>query len=182
MISTRARGVSGAISARGRGGVGDLLEGHLDRVVPVEGQPPRQHLVHHDAHRVDVALGTGHFALGLFRADIVDAAHGLAGQQLVFGPGDAGDAEVHHPQLAARQQHDVLGLHVPVDHAVAVGVVQRLQDLGDKVDRLAAGQLAAPLVEVLAQGHAVDVLHHDILQPVCDRHVVHLDDVGVVEQ
>ncbi len=51
-----------------------------------------------------------------------------------------------------------------------------------KVHGLPAGQPAAPLVEVLPQGHAVHIFHHDILQIIVDRNVVYLDDVGVVEQ
>ena len=75
----------------------------------------------------------------------MDAAHGLfAVLDLVLGPGDAGDAKVHHPQLAVVQQHDVLGLDVPVDDAVAVGVVEGAEDLGDEMDGLPAGDLAAP--------------------------------------
>ena len=52
----------------------------------------------------------------------------------------------------------------------------------DKVDGLPAGQLAAPLVQILAQGHAVHIFHDDILQMVAHRDIIHLDDVGVVEQ
>ena len=112
----------------------------------------------------------------------MDAAHGLAARELVLGPGDAGNAKIHHPQLAVVQQHDVLGLDVPVHHAVVVGMVQRFQDLRDKVDGLPAGQLAAPLVQILAQGHAVHIFHDDILQMVAHRDIIHLDDIGVVEQ
>ena len=51
----------------------------------------------------------------------------------------------------------------PVDDAVAVGVVEGAEDLGDEVDGLPAGDLAAPLVEVLPEGHALHALHNDIL-------------------
>ena len=157
------RHLRGKLGQRLRG-VPDLLAGHLHHVVGVEGQPAREHLVHHDAHGVDVALGVGLLPLRLFGADVVDAAHGLfAVLDLVLGPGDAGDAKVHHPQLAVVQQHDVLGLDVPVDDAVAVGVVEGAEDLGDEVDGLPAGYFAAPLVEVLPEGHALHALHHDIL-------------------
>ena len=144
--------------------VRDLLAGHLHHVVCVEGELAREHLVHHDAHRVQVALGVGLVSPRLLGADIVDAAHRLpAVLDLVLRPGDAGDAEIHHPQLAVVQQHDVLGLDVPVDDAVAVGVVEGAEDLADEVDGLAAGDLAAPLVEVLPEGHALHTLHDDIL-------------------
>ena len=48
--------------------------------------------------------------------------------------------------------------------------------------RLPAGQLAAALIEVLAQGHAVHILHDDILQVIVHRDIVHLDDVRVIQQ
>ena len=82
-----------------------------------------EHLVHHHAHRVDIAGAVGLIALGLLRADIVHTAHGLAAEQLVFGPGNA---KIHHAQLAVVQKHDILGLDVPVHHTVGVGMFQRL--------------------------------------------------------
>ena len=143
--------------------VRNLLDGHFHHIVRIKGQMSRKHLVHHDTDRVDVAGEVGLVALGLFGADIMDAAHRLAAGKLVLSAGDAGNAEVHHPQLAVVQQHDVLGLDVPVHHAVVVGVIQRFQDLGDEVHRLPAGQLAAALVQILPQGHAVHIFHDDIL-------------------
>ena len=110
------------------------------------------------------------------------AAHRLAGQHLVICPGNTGDAEVHHAQLAVIQQHNILGLDIPVHDAVGVGMLQRLEDLGDEVHGLPAGKLAAPLVEVLPQGHAVHILHDDILQIIVHRDIVHLDDVRVIQQ
>ena len=160
----------------------DLLDGHLHGVLCIKRQLTGEHLVHHDAHRVNIAGAVGLVALGLLRADIVHTAHGLAAEQLVFGPGDARDAKVHHAELAVVQQHDVLGLDVPVHHTVGVGVLQRLEDLGNKVHGLPAGEFTAPLVEVFPQGHTVHIFHDDILQLVVDRNVVYLDDVGVVEQ
>ena len=38
-------------------------------------------------------------------------------------------------------QQDVLGLDVAVDHAVAVGVVERVGDLGGDADRVGDGEL-----------------------------------------
>ena len=178
----QAVGHGGGQLLQALGLVGDLLDGHLHHIVGVKRQMPRKHLVHHDAHRIDVAGKIGLVALGLFRADIMDAAHRLAAGKLVLGAGDAGNAEVHHPQLAVVQQHDVLGLDVPMHHAVAVGMVQRFEDLGDEMHRFPAGQPAAALVEVLPQRHAVHVFHHDILQLLADRDIVHLDNVGVIEQ
>ena len=47
---------------------------------------------------------------------------------------------------------------------------------------LPVGQPAAALVEVLAQGHAVHIFHHDILQIIVHRNIIYLDDVRVVQQ
>ena len=104
----------------------DLLDGHLHGVLCIKRQLTGEHLVHHDAHRVNIAGAVGLIALGLLRADIVHAAHGLAAQQLVLGTGDARNAKIHHAQLAVVQKHDVLGLDVPVHHTVGVGMFQRL--------------------------------------------------------
>ena len=43
------------------------------------------------------------------------------------------------------------------------------------------GQGTAALLEVFFQGDAVDILHHDILQLVGHRNIVHLDDVGMIQ-
>ena len=162
--------------------VRDLLDGNLHHVVSIKGQMTREHLVHHDAHRVDVTGAVGLVSFCLLRADIMHAAHCLTGQHLVICPGNTGNAEVHHAQLAVIQQHNILGLDIPVHDAVGVGMLQRLEDLGDEVHGLPAGKLAAPLVEVLPQGHAVHIFHNNILQMVVDRDIVHLNDIGVIQQ
>ena len=167
---------------QGLGLVRDLFDRHLHHIVGVKGQMTGKHLVHHDAYGVDVAGAVGLVAFCLLRADIVDAAHCLAHQQLVVCPGDPCNTKIHHPQLPVVQQHDVLGLDIPVDHPVCMGVFQCLEDLRDKVHRFPAAELSSPLVQVLPQGHAVHVFHDDILQIVVDRHVIDLDDVGMVQQ
>ena len=60
-------------------------------------------------------------------------------------------------------------------------MLQRAQNLGGKMHRFLPGQCAAALLQVFFQGDAVHILHHDILQPVGHRHVIHLDDVGVIQ-
>ena len=104
----------------------DLLDGDLHHVVCIKGQMTAEHLVHHHAHRVDIAGAVGLITFGLLRADIMHAAHGLAAEQLILGPGDARDAKIHHAQLTIVQKHDILGLDVPVHHTVGMGVFQRL--------------------------------------------------------
>lgn len=117
---------SGSQLLQGAGLIGDLLHGHGHYIVGVKGKLAREHFVHHDAHRINITLAVCFVPLGLFRADIMNTAHGLAAAQLIFGPGDPRDAKIHHPELAIVQQHDVLRLDVPVHHAVAVGMVKSL--------------------------------------------------------
>ena len=105
------------------------------------------------------------------------------------GVGDrAGDAEVHHLDVAARGEHHVAGLDVAVDDAGAVAVVEGGEHAGGDLER-PLGQDLAALAEDVAQRPAVDVLHHDVglgdagavggdlLAGVVDR-----DDRGVVER
>ena len=159
----------------------DLHDGDGHRAAAVKGQMAGKHLVHHNAHRVDVGTPVGVVALGLLGADIVDRTDRLVADGLALRAGEAGDAEVHHLDGTVRLQHNVLGLDIPVDDALGVGVFQRPQHLGGKVDDLFPGQGAAPLFQILFEGDAVDVFHHDILQLVGHRDIVHLDDVGMIQ-
>ena len=77
------------------------------------------------------------------------APAGLAGRE--------GDAEVGDQGLAVVQQ-DVLGLDVAVDHAVAVGVVERRGHFGRDPDRVGDRELLLA-GEPVAQGLALDVGH-----------------------
>ena len=79
------------------------------------------------------------------------------------------------------QQHDVLGLDVPVDDALGMGMLQGTQNLGGEMDGFLPCQGSAALLEVFLQRDAVDIFHDDILHLVRDRDVVHLDNVGMVK-
>ena len=57
-------------------------------------------------------------------------------------------------------------------------VLQRAQDLRDKIDRLADIDRAL-LADVFLEGDALDIFHDDILQPVAVADVEDLDDVRV---
>jgi hypothetical protein len=98
----------------------------------------------------------------------------------------AGDAEVHHLDGAARGEHDVGGLDVAVDDARAVRVGERIEHARGELQRALGDDLAA-VAQHLAQGHALDELHHDVRHGHLGRAVllfagvVHGDDVRVVE-
>ena len=82
---------------------------------------------------------------------------------------------------AVPQDHDVVGLDVPVDDPPAVGVAQGLDDLGDEVEGLPPVELVPLLLHVLLQGDPVDELHDDVLHVRGAAHVIDRHDVGVGE-
>ena len=116
---------------------------------------------------------------GLLRRDVVHRAQGLLGQGAVPPGGHPGDAEVGHLHTAVPEDHNVVGLDVPVDDPPAVGVAQRLDDLGDEVEGLPPVQLISLFLHILLQGDPVDQLHHDVLKVGGAAHVVHRHDIGV---
>ena len=97
----------------------------------------------------------------------------------------AGDAEVEHLDevglAVARDQVDVLGLEVAVDHARRVRRVQRAADLHADAHR--AQRIDAPLVrQHVGEVDAVEVLHHEVGAAVLGRaEVGDVDDVGVAD-
>ena len=129
--------------------VGNLHNGDGNRPVAVKGQLAGQHLVQHNADRVDVGAGIGALALGLLGADIMHRADRLVADGLALRAGEAGNAEVHHLDGAVRQQHNVLRLDVAVDDALGVGVLQGAEHLRGKVDGFLPCQGAAALAQVL---------------------------------
>ena len=106
---------------------------------------------------------------------------GLVAYHLALGAGETGDAKVHDFDLAIRQQHDVLGLDVPVNHTLPVCVIQSIQNLLGEMHHLFPGEGFAPAGHVLLQSNAVDVFHHDVLELVGDRHIEHLHDARMVQ-
>ena len=75
---------------------------------------------------------------------------------------------------------DVLGLDVPVDHATAVGVTQRVGDLAGDPKGVVKGQLLLAR-EAPSQRLALDV-GHDVVEQLARRaRVHHRQDVGVAQ-
>ena len=75
---------------------------------------------------------------------------------------------------------NIAGLQVPVDDQVLVGEVDGGTDLGEELEALGDGE--ALLVAVEIDGPALDVLHHEVGQPLFRRASVQdARDVGVIE-
>ncbi len=120
-------------------GLPDVLVGDRHRGVAGERRASGQQLVQQAADRVKVRARVHPLAPGLLGREVLrgpDHLGGLRHRGLGVGDG-AGDAEVHHLDLALQVQHDVAGLDVAVHDAGPVAVVQRAEH--------AVGDLQRPL-------------------------------------
>ena len=141
-----------------------------------------EHLVQHAAQRVDIASG-GDLPLAhrLFRAHVVGRAEGHAS---LGHPGAGGahrqrNAEVGHEGRAVVQQ-DVLGLDVPVDDAMAVGVVERRRRLGRDPQGVGHRELLLatdPVADRLPLYERHDIVEETVGVPRVDQ----AEDVGVLQ-
>ena len=173
-------GMLGSSIRGGRGLVADLLHRHRDRAVAVEGHPPGQHLVEHDADRVAVARRGDLVAAGLLGREVLRRADHRAGLGHVGLGARAGDAEVGDLEVAVLGHEHVLRLDVAVDDVAAVGGAEGGEDLLGGVDRLQRRERrAAP--DDLLQVRARQVLHDDVVAAVRLAAVVDGDDVRVVQ-
>ncbi len=134
-----------------------------DRGVAGEGRPSGQQLIQQAPGRVQVAAGIDPLAPCLLGGQVLRGADDLGrlrhrGLRVADGPGDA---EVHHLDVPGPGQHHVAGLDVPVHDAVAVAVVKRPQHAVEDLHR-PFRQQPAVFPQQVAQGAAVDVLHHDV--------------------
>ena len=112
------------------------------------------------------------------RAVDVAAVPAVLAARLERGSG-AGEAEVHHLDVAGGVDHDVLGLDVEVDEALALpGVGERGGDAARHEERLLGGE-AAGAADPGADGLALHQLHHEAEAAVAVEGVVDLDDAGV---
>ena len=179
----------GALGGQRRRGRGQLGPHHRQALLPPERRLAREHLVSGAGQRVLVGAAVDLAALDLLRRHVVERAQELPGR----GDADLGErllaepevGEVHVIRLAApghpAEQH-VAWLHVPVDQAVGVGLVQRGGHLGDDVRGPDRGQRALA-VQQRAHVLAADVAHRDVqvllgVARVEDRHDVRMIDRG----
>ena len=155
-----------------------LLQRHADGRLGIEGQLSAQHLKEDDAHRVDIGPLVHGAAQGLLRADVVHRADGVPVDGTALAHGKAGNAEVHHLDLALFGHHDILRLDIPVDDAVFMGALQGGQHQPGNIGGGAAGDRLFAF-DVFLQGDAADILHHQIGVGGIQHHIVDFDDIGV---
>ena len=113
-----------------------LHQRHGNRVVRHKGQLAGKHFIEHHAQRVNVRLIGDIVASGLLGSDVVYRADSLVRHGLGLALEESGYAKIGHLNGAVLQQHDVLGLDVPMDNSLFVSALQRHQNLGGKVDCL----------------------------------------------
>jgi hypothetical protein len=155
-----------------------------------DGGLTHEHLPHDHADAVDVGGGGELLALELFGggvagcADEVAVARELEGLLVELAVLGLGEAEVEDLDdlavVEVLRDHDVRGLHVPVEDLVAVCLVEAAQDLcGDAGGAL--GLDGALFADEVAQGEALDPLHDDVEDAVPLAVVEGGDGVGVAE-
>jgi hypothetical protein len=143
----------------------------------VEGRLLDQHFVKNDAKRILVGT-TVHFAADrLLRAHVSRRAHhhallGDAGSGVVLHPRDA---EVGDHRRVGVAEEDVVGLDVPVDHAVVMGVLKGVGDLHHDADEV--GEREPTGAHAFAENAAFQEFHHDVIAVVVLHHVVDADDI-----
>ena len=175
--SASSAGTSGRTSARAGRRPPATLPSVSAGVSPRSGLLAGEQLVEHHAGRVHVALRPDAPAARLLRRHVGDRADDVAvgGERVAVQ--EPCDAEVHHLHVAVAVQHHVLGLHVAVDDALAVGEGQSFQQLGAHGGHVAVAELPDELV----QRHAVDQLPDEVAPLAVAEPVVERDDVGMRE-
>ena len=167
-----------------------VVEAHVDldllrrRCEAADGQLAGEHLVKDHAEREDVGAVVDFPRLAdLFGRHVVERAHDLcvAGERGVLGAGlkQLGQTEVGDLHMAGAVEEDVVGLDVAVDHALVVGVLERVANLGHHAERLGGCELAGFLR--LAEVHAVHVFHDEVKEIARLARLVDEDDVGVAQ-
>ncbi len=150
----------------------------------VERGPAGQELKERAAQAVDVCADVGLVrVLGLFRGHVVQRAQGMAraghraGRLFRF---EAGQPQVQQLHLAGGAEHQVRGLHVPVDQA---GLVRALEAQGCLAHHLAGiGHRQRPgMAQHLLEVHPIDQLHDQETRALDFPGVQGLDDVRMVQ-
>ena len=147
-----------------------------------EGNSAGEALVQYEAERIQIRTPVELLAANLFGRQVLCGAHHdvVAGQIGLGRLQPFGDAEIGEQHPTVGGHHDVARLDVAVDEPCFVGMVECGGDTGADVAREFGAQ---PLlgVEYLTQTLALDQLHDHGLASVLFEHVVHGDDVRVVE-
>ena len=150
--------------------------GHLNRDVVRVRLGSGEHLVEHDAQRVEVCAFISAAARDEFRCDIADSADERFRRG--FARHSACESEVSEFDLPVGAQKHVVGFEIPVDHPGFVNSFECGEDRVDDADGLAGCETAAEL-QFLAQSDRLEVLHDQIHDVPIAGLIVYRDEVGV---
>ena len=173
------------------GNAGNQLAGHKRHGIQVlhddlqcsfalKRQLAGEHLVHHNAERIDIrpVIDLGPF--GLFRRDIMHRADGFLHHTRLLRGGKGCNAEVGQFCSAVPQDDNVLRLDVLVDNAAGMRMDERPADLLCKEYRFLPGQ-AALFLQILLEGNALNQFHDDIIRTVFAADIINRHDVVMAE-
>ena len=146
---------------------------------PVEGHLPGEGLKGHHGEAVEIGAAVDALAGQQLRRHVLRGAEGQ-GRGVGVVVGGLHDAEIHHHHPAVGLDHDVAGLDVPVDQLVAVEGAEGVADGVDDPPDLLHGE-AAPALEQIPQGAALDELHDQIVGAVLAAHGVDGDQGRVLD-
>ena len=156
-----------------------VLHRDLDRLLARERDGAREHLVEHDADRVEIGGGADRAAARLLGGEVLGRADDRSDLGHLAGAG-ARDAEVGDLAAAILADEHVVRLDVAMDDAVAVREPDGGQDLACVVHGDRHGQRALADDQLL-EGRPLQVLHGDVrgalgLATVVDRHDVRVGE------
>ena len=155
-----------------------MLDGNGHCALPVKGNPARNHLIHGDTQRIDIALGVTVAAPHLLGRAVVHGAHHIGADGI--GRGSSGNTEIRKLHLSVYGNDNILGLHIPMDDAAVVGGLQSQRHLDSDAGGLADTQLALS-GDVILQGDSFHQLHDNIVNSIVLPHIVHINDIGMGE-
>ena len=146
----------------------------------MEGKLPRQHLIEHDAYGIEIRFIIRNFAARLLRADIMNGANRALRHCAGFAAAEAGNTKICYLDVAILQEHDILRLDITVHNSFIMCMLKRAQDLCDKMNRFfPVNDLL--LLNILLKRDTLDILHHNILEPVSKTYIIHFYDIRVRE-
>ena len=167
------------LTARGRNGVVRVLLGNLEGLLARERLLAGEHLVEHNAERVDVTAGIRHTTRDEFGGEVCDRA-----EQCIAGcgirVGRPGQPEVADLNSAVIGKQHIFRLQVAVDNAVLVRCGEAGKDRLHDVHRLHRGEHLV-LLEQVAQGDSWQVLHYQVCRFAILSLVVNIHDVRMCQ-
>ena len=95
-----------------------------------------------------------------------------------FLPGKLGNAEIHDLNGAVCQEHNILRFDIPVHNSPVMRMLERAQNLNDKVHSILPVQNLLA-VNVILQRDAVNIFHDDILHLFRKSHIVDFHNIGM---